>query len=58
MDEPKVGDVVKLKSGGPEMTIKLIDRLTGARCQWFVDDNLEYGDFSIASLQKVVKKDE
>ena len=38
MDEPKVGDVVKLKSGGPEMTIKLIDRLTGACCQWFVDD--------------------
>ena len=38
------------------MTIKLIDRLTGASCQWFDDDKLEIGDFSLDSLQKVVKE--
>ncbi len=38
-DDLKVGDVVQLKSGGPEMTIELIDTFGDdhkkAMCVWF-----------------------
>ncbi|MCY4319004.1 MAG: DUF2158 domain-containing protein [Alphaproteobacteria bacterium] len=39
--EPQIkpGDVVRLKSGGPEMTISKIDDNKIAYCTWFV--NLE-----------------
>ena len=58
MDELEVGDVVKLKSGGPKMTIKWLEPLTLANCQWFVGDTLKEGNFSLASLQKVTEEDE
>jgi uncharacterized protein YodC (DUF2158 family) len=34
-----VGDVVKLKSGGPEMTIDYICTNTDCNCKWFNKDN-------------------
>ena len=60
--ELHVGDVVKLKSGSPEMTVyeypvKLIDgreNLKEAKCQWFdVEGKLSKGTFSIETLEKV-----
>ena len=57
--ELKIGDVVQLKSGGPTMTIKSIDKSGGSiHCQWFAGDKfdkLENDYFSPGSLQLVVK---
>ena len=59
--ELHVGDVVRLKSGGPEMTvseypIKLIDgkeNLKEAKCQWFnVKGKLSNSTFVIDTLEK------
>jgi uncharacterized protein YodC (DUF2158 family) len=35
----KTGDVVRLKSGGPHMTVSWVstDGTDGVRCHWFVD---------------------
>ena len=43
------GDLVVLKSGGPEMTIKVIysDEIL---CQWFAGKKLEQGRFAPESL--------
>ena len=38
----KNGDVVRLKSGGPKMTIYSVDGVgieTGIFCKWFVNEN-------------------
>lgn len=45
----KSGDLVVLKSGGPEMTIKSIysDEIV---CQWFAGKKLEQGRFAPESL--------
>lgn len=56
-----VGQMVKLKSGGPDMTI---ERVIGAsptlgrptevyRCQWFAGKKLDHGDFPPESLVAV-----
>ncbi|QKN82079.1 YodC family protein [Scandinavium goeteborgense] len=44
-----VGDLVVLKSGGPEMTIKFVyqDEIL---CQWFAGKKLEQGRFAHDSL--------
>jgi len=56
-DEFKVGDVVELKSGGPKMTIEVIDDYgTGhkqARCVWFDKAKREATIFEFATLKKV-----
>ena len=46
----EVGDVVVLKSGGPDMTVQ--EESTGDHvwCQWFGGRKLERGRFPIASL--------
>jgi len=31
------GDIVKLKTGGPEMTVKSVDS-TGVHCVWFFNE--------------------
>ena len=48
----KVGDTVKLISGGPVMTVKDPHYLSGSNvlCQWFAGKKLEHGDFSAYSL--------
>jgi len=57
--EFKVGDTVRLKSGGPLMTI-MITNYDGKRhfyCQWFTkdEDKVREGYFPPDSLQLVVK---
>lgn len=48
-DELKPGDVVRLKSGGPKMTVSKID---GSRlwCEWFDDKNKHDGRYFEAHL--------
>lgn len=51
----QVGEVVKLKSGGPEMTVEesLEESFGDAsyRCQWFAGKKLESGVFPEAGLE-------
>ena len=63
MPEIKLGDVVKLKSGGPEMTVIKIgkfgydDRLQSAQCSWFKSSNeVERNVFPIEALECVSTK--
>lgn len=51
-----VGDIVKLKSGGPEMTVQR-ERDSYYTCQWFAGKKLESGVFPEGSLEKVEKKE-
>jgi uncharacterized protein YodC (DUF2158 family) len=53
----KVGDIVRLKSGGPEMTVKDTDSAGEYECQWFAGKKLESGWFPGESLDKVPKKE-
>lgn len=68
MTEPKKGDVVRLKSGGPIMTFEchpievgsgfMIARHTRtdqAWCSWFDGTTLKEHIFSISALEKVEK---
>jgi uncharacterized protein YodC (DUF2158 family) len=49
------GDIVKLKSGGPEMTVYKWVTFAGGgfRCQWFAGKKLEVGDFLADQLELV-----
>ena len=60
----KIGDVVKLKSGGPDMTIKKLDStydtkqsknvwLSSYTCQWFAGKKLESGSFPHDSVEQI-----
>jgi uncharacterized protein YodC (DUF2158 family) len=51
-EEFKAGDTVRLKSGGPLMTIQEIDGAGFATCDWFTKGKREQGVFPITSLQK------
>jgi uncharacterized protein YodC (DUF2158 family) len=55
----KVGDIVKLKSGGPEMTVEKPFTHDGIayRCQWFAGKKMESGIFPEDSLEIVEQKD-
>lgn len=46
---PSVGDVVKLKSGGPAMTVKEGTK-GGWTCMWFQDGNLQEATFPSSVL--------
>jgi uncharacterized protein YodC (DUF2158 family) len=50
-----IGDIVKLRSGGPEMTVKYVPMLDGTEyhCQWFAGKKLESGKFPADSLDPV-----
>lgn len=47
-----IGDVVQLKSGGPEMTVNSV---FGGQvfCKWFVGNDLKTEDFSPGALKLV-----
>jgi len=51
----KTGDVVRLKSGGPDMTVKEMGNQTFNLgqyvCQWFGGKKLEQGHFMPDSLE-------
>jgi len=52
--EFKTGDMVKLISGGPIMTVKDPNYLSPNHvlCQWFAGKKLEYGEFPPGSLNR------
>ena len=56
----QVGDVVKLKSGGPEMTVTYITDNSKIQCHWFKSDfdNAKHDSFPPAALLKVAWKRE
>lgn len=49
------GDIVKLKSGGPDMTVQgeVIGHRGTFNCQWFAGKKLERGNFNSDSLELV-----
>ena len=55
----KVGDVVRLKSGGPDMTVVKFGSLRNnpnlgyVACDWFVGDKLHRDNFYYSTLEKV-----
>jgi len=56
-DNFQVGDTVKLKSGGPLMTIENIDNYTDgikARCVWFDEKNKQASE--LFALEILVKE--
>jgi uncharacterized protein YodC (DUF2158 family) len=53
MDELKPGDTVQLKSGGPIMTVRSIDRVEWITCDWFENNKAEHKQFNRAQLKKV-----
>ena len=60
----EVGQIVKLKSGGPEMTINQViinastKKPSGSyRCQWFAGKKLDSGVFPLKSLVEVNTED-
>jgi uncharacterized protein YodC (DUF2158 family) len=52
-----IGNIVKLKSGGPEMTVveerNYSDVSVMMRCQWFDGKKLEQGEFPTGALELV-----
>lgn len=54
----KIGDIVKLKSGGPAMTVQAINESENSgiyfQCQWFAGKKLEVGSFRGESLVAAV----
>ncbi|WP_087022182.1 YodC family protein [Thaumasiovibrio subtropicus] len=47
------GDVVRLKSGGPDMTVIEVDEEYGCSCQWFdTKGNLMNSNFNPKALEK------
>lgn len=50
-----IGSIVRLKSGGPEMTVQNVptELSNYYRCQWFAGKKLESGSFQEASLENV-----
>ena len=51
----KSGDQVRLKSGGPDMTVSHVSELGDGeiRCHWFGGKKLEWGQFHPGELVKV-----
>ncbi|VTU22937.1 putative small protein [Variovorax sp. PBL-H6] len=54
----KIGDTVRLKSGGPEMTVNSVPDHYNSHynCQWFAGKKLESGGFQPAAIELVEKE--
>ena len=57
-EEYKVGDIVRLKCGGPRMTIDKLGTFSGgsakeAKCLWFAEDKIQSAVFPIVAVEKV-----
>lgn len=51
-----IGDIVNLKSGGPEMTVRFYNKAYNRyTCQWFAGKKLEQGEFPEDSLEQIKK---
>ena len=57
MNELKVGMIVQLKSGGPQMTVVKVEPRfeSSIFCRWFFENKLEKGSFHPQSL-KIIKE--
>ena len=56
MSEFKAGDVVQLKSGGPNMTVNFVENTSGteeAACSWFINNKKESSRFPVTTLKLV-----
>ena len=56
MAEIKAGNVVQLKSGGPEMTVNFVEDDAGtqvAACSWFLNNKKESSRFPVSTLKLV-----
>ena len=53
----KTGNIVKLKSGGPEMTVRSVGGSL-VICQWFAGKKLSMGNFELDSLILATDGDE
>jgi uncharacterized protein YodC (DUF2158 family) len=51
--EFKVGDIVELKSGGPDMTVTDPNWNDEVRCQWFLQGKIYVGVFPANALRKI-----
>jgi uncharacterized protein YodC (DUF2158 family) len=66
MERFQQGDVVRLKSGGPWMTITALGIYSGwtmspadtASCRWFEGDKPQETVFDVALLEKVASRDD
>jgi uncharacterized protein YodC (DUF2158 family) len=47
----KVGDLVRLKSGGPTMTVDDTDKFGDIECVWFAGKKLERDRFAPGTLE-------
>lgn len=57
MNDFTIGDVVRLKSGGPKMTIKELDVSNNyTYCVWHDGASLQSSDFDSRTLEKYVPK--
>ncbi|HEX3560888.1 MAG TPA: DUF2158 domain-containing protein [Pyrinomonadaceae bacterium] len=52
-EQIKVGDVVQLKSGGPQMTVVSDEGNNYFFCQWFIGGKLDHNSFPSSALRKV-----
>jgi uncharacterized protein YodC (DUF2158 family) len=55
MADIKVGDVVEIKSGGPDMTVSKVEDWNGAMratCDWFDGKSMQTSYFPLTSLKK------
>jgi uncharacterized protein YodC (DUF2158 family) len=53
----KVGDVVRLKTGGPEMTVEAVEaRSPDVICTWVAENVSRHGRFKGLLLHKVEEK--
>ena len=57
MHDFKDGDVVRLKSGGPKMTVSEVSG-SDCNCQWFDEKKLLFGYFNSEALVKVEDDEE
>lgn len=49
----KAGDVVNLKSGGPDMTVNCYNQVGLVNCHWFDNTKLLSGNFEENQLEAV-----
>jgi uncharacterized protein YodC (DUF2158 family) len=54
----KIGQIVRLKSGGPEMTVENVYKDMSYGCQWFAGRKLVCGGFPHDSLEIIKPNDE
>lgn len=49
-----IGNIVKLKSGGPDMTVYSQEK-AHLHCQWFAGKKLERGSFHVETIELIQK---